>query len=97
MKNLLFSLVILFSTSAYAIPDTYDSDIKQFIYNNLKDINYKQQILNKMHNLITYFDYYHNYYASSKIKLTIYYIEMFDIENMPEEQQKVTLFFIKNV
>ena len=97
MRNLLFSLVFLFSANAFAIPEKYDSDVKQFIYNNLKDISYKQQILNKMHNLVTYFDYHNNYYASSKIKLTIYYIEMFDIENMPEEQQKVTLFFIKNV
>ena len=29
--------------------------------------------------------------------LTIYYVEVFDIENLPEEQQKVVLFFLKNV
>jgi hypothetical protein len=97
MRNLLFSLVILFSTSVYAIPDTYDSDVKQFIYNNLKDINYKDHILNKMRSFHNYFIQKGDNYVSNKLKLTIYYIEMFDIENMPDEQEQVILFFIKNV
>jgi hypothetical protein len=97
MRNLLFSLVILFSTNTFAIPDTYNSDVKQFIFNNLKDPNYKQRILDKMRNIESYFLKKGNNYASNKIKLTIYYIEMFDIEHMSKNEEEITLFFIKNV
>ena len=97
MKNLFFSLVILFTVNAYAIPEKYDSDVKQFIYNNLKDINYKQKILSKMHTYSSYFVKKGDNYAANKINLTIYYIEMFDIENLSDEQESVILFFIKNV
>lgn len=97
MRNLLFSLVLLFSAQAFAIPEKYDSNIKQFIYNNLKDINYKQKLLNKMRTYQTYFLKKGDNYASNKINLTIYYVEVFDIENLSEEQQQVILFFIKNV
>jgi hypothetical protein len=97
MKKIFFSLVFLLSSNTFAIPTTYDSEIKQFIYISLKDIQYKQNILNKMHSLMQYFVKNNNIYAANKINLTIYYIEVFDIENLPEEQQKVILFFIKNV
>jgi len=97
MKKFLFCLVILFSLCSHAIPEHYDNDIKQFIYNNLKDNNYRQEILEKMRALAVYFSEKGNNYAANKINLTIYYIEVFDIENLPEEQQKVTLFFLKNV
>jgi len=97
MKNLFFSLVILFSTNTFAIPETYNSDIKQFIYNNLKDVNYKQQVLNKMRSYLQYFNEKGDNYAANKLKLTIYYIEMFDIEHMRRDEEEVTLFFIKNV
>ena len=97
MKKLLFFLIITFSTNIFAIPEHYDNDVKQFIYNNLKDNNYRQKILEKMRALAVYFSEKGNNYAVNKLNLTIYYIEVFDIENLPEEQQKVTLFFLKNV
>jgi hypothetical protein len=97
MKKLLFFLIVTFSTNIFAIPEHYDTDIKQFIYNNLKNNNYRQEILKKMRTLAIYFSEKGNNYAYNKINLTIYYIEVFDIENLPEEQQKVILFFIKNV
>ncbi len=97
MRNLLFSLVFLFSANAFAIPDKYDSEIKQFIYNNLKDPNYKQKILNTMRSYEAYFMKKGDNYSYNKIKLTIYYIEMFDIEHMTELEEQVTIFFIKNV
>lgn len=97
MKKLLFCFVLLLSFQAHSIPEVYDTEIKQFIYNNLKDASYKEQILEKMRLLEQYFYLRGNNYAADKLKLTIYYIEMFDIENLPEEQQKVVLFFIKHV
>jgi hypothetical protein len=97
MKKIFFSLIILLSSNALAIPETYDSEVKQYIYNNLKNIEYKQKILDKMGVLFQYFTENNNIYAANKIKLTIYYVEVFDIENLPEEQQKVILFLIKYV
>ncbi len=97
MRNLFFSLVILFSVNAFAIENTYDSEIKQFIFNNLKDIHYKQKVLNKMRSFLQYFKQKGDNYAINKLKLTIYYIELFDIEHMSQNEEEITLFFIKNV
>lgn len=97
MKNLFFSLVFLFSTNVFAIPEKYDSEVKQFIFNNLKDINYKQKILDNMRVYHDYFLKKGDNYAANKLNLTIYYIEVFDIENLSDEQENVILFFIKNV
>jgi len=97
MKNLFFSLVFLFSVNAFAIPDKYESEIKQFIYNNLKDINYKQKILDNMKSYHNYFLKKGDNYAANKLGVTIYYIEVFDIESLSDEQMQVILFFIKNV
>lgn len=97
MRNLLFSLVLLFSVSAFAIPESSDSDIKQFIYETLKDDVYRKQILDKMHLLVDDFYKSDNKKAADSIKETIYYIENHNIRFMPEHQQKIVLVFIKNV
>lgn len=97
MKKIFLSLILLFCFNSYAIPQEYNDDVRQFIYTALKDPNYKQKVLDKMRSFSHYFSIRGEKYAADKINLTIYYIEVFDIENLPEEQQKVILFFIKNV